>query len=221
MIRRITTEENLVLSKETIEHQYTYMFFKRIFDIILSAVGLLVLAIPCLIIALFIFACDRGPVFYTQERVGKDGKKFKIYKFRSMYVNADTLLEKLKEKNEVTGPMFKMKNDPRVTSVGRFLRKTSLDELPQLWNVLRGDMSLVGPRPPLPSEVREYSDYDKQRLWVIPGCTGLWQATERNNVGFSEMVNLDLTYIQHRSLLLDAKIILLTFLMIVHPKGAY
>lgn len=215
------TAKNLVLDKKVVDSQYTYMFFKRIFDIILSAVGLLVLAIPCLIIALFIFACDRGPVFYTQERVGKDGKKFKIYKFRSMYVNADTLLEKLKEKNEVTGPMFKMKNDPRVTSVGRFLRKTSLDELPQLWNVLRGDMSLVGPRPPLPSEVREYSDYDKQRLWVIPGCTGLWQATERNNVGFSEMVNLDLTYIQHRSLLLDAKIILLTFLMIVHPKGAY
>lgn len=215
------TAKNLVLDKKVVDNQYTYMFFKRIFDIILSAVGLLVLAIPCLIIALFIFACDRGPVFYTQERVGKDGKKFMIYKFRSMYVNADTLLEKLKEKNEVTGPMFKMKNDPRVTSVGRFLRKTSLDELPQLWNVLRGDMSLVGPRPPLPSEVREYSDYDKQRLWVIPGCTGLWQATERNNVGFSEMVNLDLTYIQHRSLLLDAKIILLTFLMIVHPKGAY
>ncbi len=215
------TAKNLVLDKKVVDNQYTYMFFKRIFDIILSAVGLLVLAIPCLIIALFIFACDRGPVFYTQERVGKDGKKFMIYKFRSMYVNADTLLEKLKEKNEVTDPMFKMKNDPRVTSVGRFLRKTSLDELPQLWNVLRGDMSLVGPRPPLPSEVREYSDYDKQRLWVIPGCTGLWQATERNNVGFSEMVNLDLTYIQHRSLLLDAKIILLTFLMIVHPKGAY
>lgn len=215
------TTEKLMLNKHEIECQHIYMFFKRIFDIILSAVGLLVLAIPCLIIALFIFACDRGPVFYTQERVGKDGKKFMIYKFRSMYVNADTLLEKLKEKNEVTGPMFKMKNDPRVTSVGRFLRKTSLDELPQLWNVLRGDMSIVGPRPPLPSEVREYSDYDKQRLWVIPGCTGLWQATERNNVGFSEMVDLDLTYIQHRSLLLDAKIILLTFLMIVRPKGAY
>lgn len=138
-----------------------------------------------------------------------------------MYVDADKLLEKLKEKNEVTGPMFKMKNDPRVTSVGRFLRKTSLDELPQLWNVLRGDMSLVGPRPPLPSEVAEYSEYDKQRLWVVPGCTGLWQATERNNVGFSEMVALDLDYIQNRSLFLDTKIIFLTFLMIVHPNGAY
>ena len=179
------------------------------------------IAIPGLVISLFIYACDRGPVFYTQERVGKDGKRFKIYKFRSMYVNADTLLEKLKEKNEVTGPMFKMKNDPRVTSVGRFLRKTSLDELPQLLNVLRGDMSLVGPRPPLPSEVEEYSEYDKQRLWVVPGCTGLWQATERNNVGFAEMVELDLKYIQNRSLFLDVKIIFLTFLVIIHPNGAY
>lgn len=215
------TTEKLMLNKHEIERQHIYMFFKRIFDIILSAVGLLVLAIPCLIIALFIFACDRGPVFYTQERVGKDGKKFMIYKFRSMYVNADTLLEKLKEKNEVTGPMFKMKNDPRVTSVGRFLRKTSLDELPQLLNVLRGDMSLVGPRPPLPSEVEEYSEYDKQRLWAVPGCTVLWQATERNNVGFAEMVELDLKYIQNRSLFLDAKIIFLTFLVIIHPNGAY
>lgn len=149
MARRITTEKNLVLNKETIERQYTYMFFKRIFDIILSLIGLIVIAIPGLVISLFIYACDRGPVFYMQERVGKDGKRFKIYKFRSMYVNADTLLEKLKEKNEVTGSMFKMKNNPRVTSVGRFLRKTSLDELPQLLNVLRGDMSLVSPRPPL------------------------------------------------------------------------
>lgn len=215
------TTEKLMLNKHEIECQHIYMFFKRIFDIILSAVGLLVLAIPCLIIALFIFACDRGPVFYTQERVGKDGKKFMIYKFRSMYVNADTLLEKLKEKNEVTGPMFKMKNDPRVTSVGRFLRKTSLDELPQLLNVLRGDMSLVGPRPPLPSEVEEYSEYDKQRLWAVLGCTGLWQSTERNNVGFAEMVELDLKYIQNRSLFLDAKIIFLAFLVIIHPNGAY
>lgn len=140
---------DLVLSKKIIEHQYTYMFFKRIFDIILSLIGLIVIAIPGLVISLFIYACDRGPVFYTQERVGKNGKRFKIYKFRSMYVNADTLLEKLKEKNEVTGSMFKMKNNPRVTSVGRFLRKTSLDELPQLLDVLRGDMSLVGTRPPL------------------------------------------------------------------------
>lgn len=215
------TSESIVLNKKILENQRVYILSKRVLDIILSLIGLLALSIPCLVIALFIFTCDRGPVFYVQERVGKDGKNFKIYKFRSMYINADKLLDELKEKNEVTGPMFKMKNDPRVTSVGRLLRKTSLDELPQLWNVLRGDMSLVGPRPPLPNEVEEYSDYDKQRLWVTPGCTGLWQATERNNVGFSEMVYLDLKYIQNRSLLLDVKIIFLTLLMIIHPKGAY
>jgi len=211
----------MILNKDNLEQQYVYIYLKRFFDVILSLIGLIVLAIPFLIIATFVRFCDGGPVLYTQERVGKDGRRFQIYKFRSMYVDADKLLEKLKEQNEVTGPMFKMKNDPRITSVGRFLRKTSLDELPQLWNVLRGDMSLVGPRPPLPREVAKYSKYDLQRLWVIPGCTGLWQATERNNVGFEEMVELDLEYIQKRSLLFDAKIILLTVIAIIHPNGAY
>ena len=215
------TTEKLMLNKHEIECQHIYMFFKRIFDIILSAVGLLVLAIPCLIIALFIFACDRGPVFYTQERVGKDGKKFMIYKFRSMYVNADTLLEKLKEKNEVTGPMFKMKNDPRITKIGHFIRKTSIDELPQLFNVVRGDMSLVGPRPPLPSEVAEYTDYDMQRLLVVPGCSGLWQATVRNSVGFHEMVQLDLEYIQKSSIWFDIKILFMTIKILFKPNSAY
>lgn len=213
--------EDVVLDKNELEHQSGYIFLKRFFDIVLSLVGLIILAIPFLIIAIFIKFCDGGPVLYTQERVGKDGKIFKIYKFRSMYVDADKLLDKLSEQNEVTGPMFKMKNDPRITSVGRFLRKTSLDELPQLYNVLLGDMSLVGPRPPLPKEVAKYSEYDRQRLWVIPGCTGLWQATERNNVGFDRMVELDLEYIQKRSLLLDTKIILMTFWVIIHPNGAY
>lgn len=217
----VTGINKMILNKDKLERQYVYIYLKRFFDVILSLIGLIVLAIPFLIIAAFVKFCDGGPVLYTQERVGKDGRRFQIYKFRSMYVDADKLLEKLKEQNEVTGPMFKMKNDPRITSVGRFLRKTSLDELPQLWNVLRGDMSLVGPRPPLPREVAKYSEYDLQRLWVIPGCTGLWQATERNNVGFEEMVELDLEYIQKRSLLFDAKIILLTVVAIIHPNGAY
>lgn len=211
----------MFLDKDELDRQSRYIFLKRFFDIVLSLVGLIILAIPCLIIAIFIKLCDGGPVLYTQARVGKDGKIFKIYKFRSMYVDADKLLDKLSEQNEVTGPMFKMKNDPRITSVGRFLRKTSLDELPQLWNVLLGDMSLVGPRPPLPKEVAKYSEYDRQRLWVIPGCTGLWQATERNDVGFDRMVELDLEYIQKRSLMFDAKIILMTFWVIIHPNGAY
>ncbi|MDE7023156.1 MAG: sugar transferase [Ligilactobacillus sp.] len=218
---KVTEGKSIILNKDELERQYAYIYLKRFFDVILSLSGLLVLSLLFLIIAAFVKFCDGGPVLYTQERVGKDGRRFKIYKFRSMYVDADKLLEKLKEKNEVTGPMFKMKNDPRITSVGRFLRKTSLDELPQLWNVLRGDMSLVGPRPPLPREVANYSKYDLQRLWVIPGITGLWQATERNNVGFEEMVELDLEYIKKRSLLFDAKIILLTIIAIIHPNGAY
>lgn len=213
--------KDVFLDKDELDRQSRYIFLKRFFDIVLSLVGLIILAIPCLIIAIFIKLCDGGPVLYTQARVGKDGKIFKIYKFRSMYVDTDKLLDKLSEQNEVTGPMFKMKNDPRITSVGRFLRKTSLDELPQLWNVLLGDMSLVGPRPPLPKEVAKYSEYDRQRLWVIPGCTGLWQATERNDVGFDRMVELDLEYIQKRSLMFDAKIILMTFWVIIHPNGAY
>lgn len=211
----------MFLDKDELDRQSRYIFLKRFFDIVLSLGGLVILAITCLIIAVLIKLCDGGPVLYTQARVGKDGKIFKIYKFRSMYVDADKLRDKLSEQNEVTGPMFKMKNDPRITSVGRFLRRTSLDELPQLWNVLLGDMSLVGPRPPLPKEVVKYSEYDRQRLWVIPGCTGLWQVTERNNVGFDRMVELDLEYIQKRSLLLDTKIILMTFWVIIRPNGAY
>lgn len=221
MKENLTEVNEIILNKDKLERQYVYIYLKRFFDVILSLIGLIVLAIPFLIIAIFIKFCDGGPILYTQERVGKNGRRFQIYKFRSMYVDADKILDKLKEQNEVTGPMFKMKNDPRITSVGRFLRKTSLDELPQLWNVLRGDMSLVGPRPPLPREVANYSKYDLQRLWVIPGCTGLWQATERNNVGFEEMVELDLEYIQKRSLLFDAKIILLTVVAIIRPNGAY
>lgn len=221
MNERIIKNKDVFLDKDELDRQSRYIFLKRFFDIVLSLGGLVILAIPCLIIAVLIKLCDGGPVLYTQARVGKDGKIFKIYKFRSMYVDADKLRDKLSEQNEVTGPMFKMKNDPRITSVGRFLRRTSLDELPQLWNVLLGDMSLVGPRPPLPKEVVKYSEYDRQRLWVIPGCTGLWQVTERNNVGFDRMVELDLEYIQKRSLLLDTKIILMTFWVIIRPNGAY
>ena len=221
MKENVTGVNSIILNKDELERQYAYIYLKRFFDVILSLIGLLILAVPFLIIAAFVKFCDGGPVLYTQERVGKDGRRFKIYKFRSMYVDADKLLEKLKDQNEVTGPMFKMKNDPRITSVGRFLRKTSLDELPQLWNVLRGDMSLVGPRPPLPSEVANYSEYDLQRLWVIPGCTGLWQATERNNVGFEEMVELDLEYIQKSSIWFDIKILFMTIKILFKPNSAY
>lgn len=211
----------IIIDQDQLAKKRTYHIVKRIFDLIASLCGLIILSPLFLVVALLIKCEDHGPVFYKQKRVGKDQREFDMFKFRSMHVDADKRLTELKEQNEVDGPMFKMKNDPRITSVGRFLRKTSLDELPQLWNVLRGDMSLVGPRPPLPREVANYSKYDLQRLWVIPGITGLWQATERNNVGFEEMVELDLEYIKKRSLLFDAKIILLTIIAIIHPNGAY
>ena len=159
------------LDRENINKRYIYHFFKRVFDFFASLVGLILLSPLLLYIAFRIHKEDRGPVFYSQTRVGKDGKEFEMYKFRSMIVDADKKLAELKSQNEVEGPMFKMKEDPRITKIGKFIRKHSFDELPQLLNVLKGDMSLVGPRPPLPSEVAQYTDYDKQRLLVVPGCT--------------------------------------------------
>lgn len=164
---------------------------------------------------------DGGPAFYSQERIGKDEKPFKMWKFRSMIVNADKMVEQLEEQNEIDGAMFKIKDDPRVTKIGHVIRKYSLDELPQLWNVLKGDMSLVGPRPPLPMEVEDYTPYDKLRLTVMPGCTGLWQVTKRNDADFDEMVELDLEYINNSSLWFDFKILLKTVGVVIHPNSAY
>lgn len=209
------------LNKEQIKSRFMYHSIKRIFDFMAAICGVIILSPVMLVIAILIKVEDHGPVFYKQVRVGKNGKKFKMYKFRSMFVNADKMLSKLKEQNDVEGPMFKMKDDPRITKVGHFIRKHSLDELPQFLNVIKGDMSLVGPRPPLPSEVAEYSDYDKQRLYVTPGCTGLWQATERNEVGFSEMVQLDIQYIQRASFMFDLWIIWKTVEIIIKPNGSY
>ena len=209
------------LNKEQIKSRFMYHSIKRIFDFMAAICGVIILSPVMLVIAILIKVEDHGPVFYKQVRVGKNGKKFKMYKFRSMFVNADKMLSKLKEQNDVEGPMFKMKDDPRITKVGHFIRKHSLDELPQFLNVIKGDMSLVGPRPPLPSEVAEYSDYDKQRLYVTPGCTGLWQATERNEVGFSEMVQLDIQYIQRASFMFDLWIIWKTIEIIIKPNGSY
>lgn len=211
----------ITLDSDQIDKRYVYRLGKRVFDFTASLLALIPLSIVFIAIALLIKLDDHGPVFFTQTRVGRHGKKFKIYKFRSMRVDAEDLLERLLAKNQVDGPMFKMKDDPRISRVGKFLRKYSLDELPQLFNVLIGNMSLVGPRPPLPREVTKYTDYDKQRLYVTPGCTGLWQATERNNVGFAGMVKLDLEYIQNASWWLDLKIIFMTVKIIIVPNGAY
>lgn len=211
----------LLLDKEKIKSRFFYHLVKRGFDFIAATCGLIILSPLMLIIAILIKKEDHGPVFYKQVRIGKNGKTFEMYKFRSMLVNADQLLDKLKDQNDVDGPMFKMKNDPRITKIGHFIREHSLDELPQFFNVIKGDMSLVGPRPPLPSEVAKYSEYDKQRLYVTPGCTGLWQATERNEVGFNEMVQLDITYIQKASFIFDLWIIWKTVEIVIKPNGSY
>lgn len=206
----------------TIEEKKSYIVFKRIIDILGSLVGLLITSLIFILVGLAIKIEDpKGPVFFSQVRVGKNGKEYKIYKFRSMVSDAEKKLEELLKYNEVSGAMFKMKEDPRVTKVGKFIRKTSIDELPQLFNVLKGDMSLVGPRPPLPREVEEYNEYHLTRLAVTPGCTGLWQVTSRNSVGFEEMVELDVNYIKNRSLLLDIKIIFKTILVLFGSKNAF
>ena len=217
----MSKNNKIILNKDEVEKHYFYRFTKRFFDILASLIGLIILSPVFLIVAIAIKIDDGGPVFYNQERIGKNGKEFKMYKFRSMKVNADQELEKLIHKNEVDGAMFKMKDDPRITRVGKFIRKTSIDEFPQLLNVLLGQMSIVGPRPPLPREVKMYTDYDWQRLYVRPGCTGLWQVTVRNSVGFHEMVNIDLEYIQKRGFWLDIKIMFKTIKIIFVPNSAY
>ncbi|WP_338788136.1 sugar transferase [Metabacillus sp. FJAT-53654] len=207
---------------EDIKTGIIYNLSKRTLDIIGSIFGLLVLSALLIIISLLIKIEDpKGPILFSQKRIGKNGREFKMFKFRSMVTDAEEKLTELLKYNEVDGAMFKMKDDPRVTKVGRFIRKTSIDELPQLFNVLKGDMSLVGPRPPLPREVKEYTKYDLQRLLVTPGCTGLWQISGRSSIGFNEMVQLDLYYIQNRTILFDLKIIFKTFKLILGSKDAF
>lgn len=227
VVQTVTEEQSVPagttwLDQDKIKAQKSYLFVKRIFDVIASFIALLLLSPLFLIIAILIKIEEpKGPIFYSQIRVGRNGKKFRMYKFRSMCVDADKKLKKLLAKNEVEGAMFKMKDDPRITKVGKWIRKTSVDELPQLWNVLHGDMALVGPRPPLPRETATYSEYDKQRLYVQPGCTGLWQVSGRNDVGFHEMVALDIEYIKTRNLWVDIKIMFKTVGIMIHPNGAY
>lgn len=203
-----------------IANQNRYEKIKRFFDICLSAVALVVLSPLLLVIAILIYLEDKGPVIYSQTRIGKDGRAFKLYKFRSMCVDADEKLKDLQKLNERDGPVFKIKNDPRVTKVGKFIRKTCIDELPQLVNIIKGDMSIVGPRPPLPNEVEQYNSYQKQRLLVVPGLTCYWQIQKGEETTFDEWVELDLKYIKERSILLDFRLILLTFKVILSGKGA-
>ncbi len=210
--------------KEHLARKKGYLVVKRLIDIVGSIVGV-VLTIPFIFVVGMAIKLEskslRAKVFFVQERVGKDGKTFKMIKFRSMQEDAEEQLKNLLHKNEIKGAMFKMKNDPRVTRVGKFIRKTSIDELPQFFNVLIGDMSLVGPRPPLMREVVQYSDKDKARLLVKPGITGLWQVTVRNNADFDVMVKLDVEYIKTINFINDIKILFKTVAVMVRPNGAY
>ena len=203
-----------------IANQNRYEKIKRFFDICLSSAALVVLSPLLLVIAILIYLEDKGPVIYSQTRIGKDGRAFKLYKFRSMCVDADERLRDLQKLNERDGPVFKIRDDPRVTKIGKFIRKTCIDELPQLVNIIKGDMSIVGPRPPLPNEVEQYNSYQKQRLLVVPGLTCYWQIQKGEETTFDEWVELDLKYIKERSILLDFRLILLTFKVILSGKGA-
>ncbi|TFE28182.1 sugar transferase [Cohnella luojiensis] len=213
-------------SNVTIEQDKPRVFslhslLKRTIDIFGSLFGLIVLSPLFVIVAIIIKWEDpKGPVFFSQTRVGKNEKPFRIYKFRSMCTDAEDKLKDVLHKNFVSGAMFKIKDDPRITKVGKFIRKTSIDELPQFFNVLKGDMSLVGPRPSSRMEVDGYTNYDKKRLSVTPGCTGLWQVSGRNNIGFKEMVELDIAYIEKKSIWFDIKIMLKTVVTVISSRGA-
>lgn len=221
-----TNEEVAVIREDIIRNHLkskrVYWNFKRIFDIVASLSAIIVLFIPLAIIALLIFIDDpHGSPLFTQDRVGRDGKIFKFYKFRSMVVNAEELLADLQSKNEKTGPVFKMQDDPRITKIGKFLRKTSIDELPQLINILKGDMSVVGPRPALPKEVEQYDEYAKLRLLITPGLTCYWQVqNNRDKITFEEWMEMDVRYIKERTFLGDIKLIFKTLKVMLTGEGS-
>ncbi|EEM68724.1 MULTISPECIES: sugar transferase [Bacillus cereus group] len=218
----IKREKNALFTLEEVNSRKGYLITKRYMDVIGALVGLILLSPVFLIVAILIkYEDPKGTVLFKQVRIGKGGKEFYMYKFRSMVTDAEEKLKDLLEYNEVSGAMFKMKEDPRITKIGKFIRRTSIDELPQLINVLQGEMSLVGPRPPLLREVKEYTSYDKQRLLVTPGCTGLWQVSGRSNLSFEQMVELDVYYIIQRNIMFDIKILLRTVKVLLKSNDAY
>ncbi len=207
--------------EEQLNAKKGYWILRRGQDILFSLMALLLLWPIMLITALVVYIDDpHGSPVFSQVRCGRDGKLFKMYKFRSMYMDAEIRLKDLLKDNEMDGPAFKMKDDPRITRVGRFIRKVSIDELPQLFNILKGDMSIVGPRPALPREVELYNDLQKQRMYVTPGLTCYWQVQpKRNDISFDDWMALDLQYIQERSFLVDWKIIFKTVIAVIHHEG--
>jgi len=201
---------------------YSYQLLKRAMDCIGAGIGLLVLSPLFAVMAILIKLESAGPVLFSQTRIGKDGVEFRCWKFRSMFQDAEQRKQELMQQNEMAGGVtFKMKHDPRVTRVGRFIRKASIDELPQLWNVFNGDMSLVGPRPPVPQEVAQYTAHERQRLAVKPGITCIWQVSGRSDIPFNEQVLLDIQYIQSRSLWLDISLLLRTIPAVLLARGSY
>lgn len=206
----------------TVAHKPVYEFFKRAFDIILSVLAVIILSPVFLITAIIIFAQDGGNPFYVSVRHTKNGRPFRMYKFRSMIKNADKMQTELAQKHASAndGPAFKMDNDPRITKIGKFIRKTSIDELPQFFNVIKGDMSIVGPRPPIPDEMNRLSVYQMQRMQIKQGLTCFWQCSGRNNIDFDGRTELDLKYIRERGLATDLKILFKTVGAVVTMRGA-
>ena len=225
LVAQVETEiqyDQPVLIYRTTRHKEWQVMVKRAFDIVFSGAMLTILSPLLLVISVLIKLDDGGPIFYRWKVAGVSKKKFTGYKFRTMVVNADSIKEKLMEKNEMTGIVFKMTNDPRITRVGRFLRKYSLDELPQLWSVLKGDMTIVGPRPPLEGELQRFESWQRRKLSVKPGLTCLWQVSGRSTItDFDEWVRLDLAYIDNWSLWLDFKILLKTVPAVLSGRGAH
>jgi lipopolysaccharide/colanic/teichoic acid biosynthesis glycosyltransferase len=215
------TLDDETLQKCSILKRPIYFALKRILDVVCCSFALIVLSPILLITAVAIKTEDNGSVVFAQERVGKDGKSFKMYKFRSMYTDAEERLAELQSQNEADGPVFKIHNDPRITKVGAFIRKYSIDELLQLVNVIKGDMTIVGPRPALPKEVDLYDDFAINRLAVKPGLSCYWQISGRSNIKFDEWMRLDIKYIKEMNTLVDAKIIILTIPAILKGDGAY
>ncbi|OBR89910.1 putative undecaprenyl-phosphate N-acetylgalactosaminyl 1-phosphate transferase [Clostridium ragsdalei P11] len=217
---QIESTKIVVKSMEKYEKSADYHLLKRIIDIIFSFVGIIAFFPIMFVVAVAIKFDSKGPIIFSQARVGKNGKLFKMYKFRSMIHDAEQLLDNLQHKNEMTGPIFKIKQDPRITRVGRFIRKTSLDELPQLFNVIKGEMSLVGPRPNLPKEVAKFTCEQKIKLLAKPGLTCYWQVMGRSSIDFDEWMELDLKYIKDRSTFLDIKLIFKTLGVFFGDKNA-
>ncbi len=214
------SREDVSFREQVKDVKVGYCFLKRIIDVICSSAGLIVLSPIFLLVAVLIKLESKGKCIFAQERIGINGKRFKMYKFRSMVANAEKLKDKLGDKNEMSGPMFKIKEDPRVTKVGKFIRKTSIDELPQLINVLKGEMSLVGPRPSLPKEVMKFENWMMARLRVKPGLTCYWQVSGRNDIGFEDWMKLDVKYVRERNTAVDIKLVFRTFFVLFGDKHA-